>query len=114
MHVMVDGETETCRNWNVPLVENICKQAVELTGLSLIQGPFVCENYHMVCGIALLAESHVSVHLMKDTCRFHLDVFSCRPFDVEQIRALVIRIFGPFKQWGIHYNDRGDDLAEVW
>jgi S-adenosylmethionine decarboxylase len=47
-----------------------------------------------VAGIVLLTESHASCHAFPDDGAAHLDLFSCKPFDVEAARRFVMRHFG--------------------
>jgi len=47
-----------------------------------------------VAGVVLLTESHASCHSFPDDGVVHLDVFSCKPFDVESARRYVLRHFG--------------------
>jgi S-adenosylmethionine decarboxylase len=47
-----------------------------------------------VAGVVLLTESHASCHAFPDDGVVHLDVFSCKPFDVEAARRYVLRHFG--------------------
>ncbi len=47
-----------------------------------------------VAGIVLLTESHASCHSFPDDGATHLDVFSCKPFDIETARRYVLRHFG--------------------
>ncbi|HEX7668274.1 MAG TPA: S-adenosylmethionine decarboxylase [Polyangiaceae bacterium] len=47
-----------------------------------------------VAGVVLLTESHASCHAFPDDGAAHLDLFSCKPFDVEAARRFVLRHFG--------------------
>ena len=47
-----------------------------------------------VAGVVLLTESHASCHAFPDDGAVHLDLFSCKPFDVEAARRFVLRHFG--------------------
>jgi S-adenosylmethionine decarboxylase len=47
-----------------------------------------------VAGVVLLTESHASCHSFPDEGVAHLDVFSCKPFEVEVARRYVLRHFG--------------------
>lgn len=47
-----------------------------------------------VAGVVLLTESHASCHAFPDDGAAHIDLFSCKPFDVEAARRFVLRHFG--------------------
>jgi S-adenosylmethionine decarboxylase len=67
-------------------------------GLTAIGTPSVREHRHdgalTVAGVVLLTESHASCHAFPDDGAAHMDLFSCRPFDVEAARRFVLRHFG--------------------
>jgi S-adenosylmethionine/arginine decarboxylase-like enzyme len=44
--------------------------------------------------MVIIAESHISVHTFPEHKRFHLDVFSCKPFDPEATVRIVERRLG--------------------
>ena len=48
-----------------------------------------------VRGAVLIAESHITVHTYPDQGRLHLDIFSCKVFDVSQVTARVVEHFHP-------------------
>ncbi|MGN6699047.1 MAG: S-adenosylmethionine decarboxylase [Thermomicrobiales bacterium] len=47
-----------------------------------------------VTGVVIIAESHISIHTFAEHKRFHLDVFSCKPFDVDMVRDRICALFG--------------------
>ncbi|MBU0461147.1 MAG: adenosylmethionine decarboxylase, partial [Nanoarchaeota archaeon] len=50
-----------------------------------------------VTGVVILAESHISVHTFPDKKYVFVDVFSCRPFDTEKTKKLLVRFFSSKK-----------------
>ena len=42
-----------------------------------------------VTGMVIIAESHLSIHTFPQHKRFHMDVFSCKPFDYERTLAII-------------------------
>ena len=36
-----------------------------------------------ITGMVIIAESHISIHTFPEHRRFHMDVFSCKPFDYD-------------------------------
>ena len=113
MHVTIDGRADAAtERWSIHGVYQFCRESVELAQMTLISGPHVMAQQGHLYGIAILAESHVSVHLDKRTLMAHLDLFSCNPFNflkwVEGARSF-------FSLSAIHHEtqvDRGLLLSE--
>jgi S-adenosylmethionine decarboxylase len=69
-------------------------------GMTRITQPYVFRYRGVVpedwgiTGMVIIAESHVSVHTFPEHKRFHLDVFSCKPFDAEAAVRLVEQRLG--------------------
>jgi S-adenosylmethionine decarboxylase len=69
-------------------------------GMTRITQPYVFRYRGVVpedwgiTGMVIIAESHVSVHTFPEHKRFHLDVFSCKPFDAEATMRLVEQRLG--------------------
>ena len=42
-----------------------------------------------VTGIVIIAESHISIHTYPHDKCFFLDIFSCKPFDVDKAKQIV-------------------------
>jgi S-adenosylmethionine decarboxylase len=73
-------------------------------GMTKIMAPFVIEYRPPpgappadwgLRGAVLIAESHIAVHTYPDQGRLHLDIFSCKNFDVHQVTARVVDHFHP-------------------
>jgi S-adenosylmethionine decarboxylase len=47
-----------------------------------------------IAGVVLLTESHASCHAFPDDGAVHIDLFSCKSFEVEAARRFVLRHFG--------------------
>jgi len=84
MHVTIDGEATPTEKWSIAGVYGYCRESVALAKMTLISGPHVTASQGHLYGIAILAESHVSVHLDKRSGRAHLDLFSCNDFEIER------------------------------
>ena len=94
MHVTLDGRADApTEKWSIHGVYQFCRDSVELAQMTLISGPHVMAQQGHLYGIAILAESHVSVHLDKRSLTSHLDLFSCNPFDFNAWVELAQRHF---------------------
>ena len=93
MHVTLDGRGTLTEKWSMHGVYQFCRESVDLAQTTLISGPHVMADKGQLYGIAILAESHVSVHLDKRSLVAHLDLFSCNPFDFNAWVELAQRHF---------------------
>jgi S-adenosylmethionine/arginine decarboxylase-like enzyme len=84
-HLMVDGIT--LMSFTAPYLERFLRDAVGVVGMKVVAGPFVYGRGDTWDGWVLLAESHATVHIYGEQC--HVDLFSCRGFDVEEPVALI-------------------------
>ena len=79
-HLMVDGVT--LMSFAAPYLERFLRDAVAMVGMQVIAGPFVYGRGDVWDGWVLLAESHATIHVRGEQC--HVDLFSCKGFDVEE------------------------------
>lgn len=93
-HALIDGRADQTSHWTPALVYDFLGEAVRMARMTLIAGPWTATLNEAVCGIALLAESHVTVHLNRESGGAHIDLFSCREFDVDQFELLCVERFG--------------------
>lgn len=82
----------------------------KVTGPSLFR--YVCEETGMagISGFILIAESNLSIHTWPEKSFASLDVFCCKPFDVNYVLQLTQGIF-KFKE--IHYKEFPRGLPEL-
>ncbi len=67
------------------------------TDMSVLAGPLVAEGIPEnpgITGFVIVDFSHVSVHTFTKYGEAMIDVFSCKPYDQEKVRALCVRTFG--------------------
>ncbi len=65
-----------------------------------------------VTGFVVIAESHLSVHTYPETGYFAMDLFSCKPFDVEKALAYLNKKLGNVEM-NIKIEPRGMDIPAV-
>lgn len=94
MHVTVDGRRSGVHTWNGATAKDFCLQAIRLADMTLISGPHVASWPPSICAIAILGESHVAVHLDRDSGEAHLELFSCKDFPRAPFVDLCVSHFG--------------------
>jgi S-adenosylmethionine decarboxylase len=95
-HLVVDGFVdEASRISELDSIFDLLQRLPGVIGMTMITQPYVF-RYHGVVpedwgitGVVIIAESHISIHTFPARRRFHLDVFSCKPFDAVQAVGLI-------------------------
>jgi S-adenosylmethionine decarboxylase len=82
---------------------NVCfdflNELPSMIGMTKITQPYVFRyaapepEDQGITGVAIIAESHISLHTYPKKRFAFVDIFSCKPFDVEKARIHVIRFF---------------------
>ena len=81
----------------------LLKDLPELIGMTPITQPYVFPYSGLVpedkgiTGIVIIAESHLSIHSFEDKGYTFIDMFSCKPFDVEKAEKYIMDLFKPEK-----------------
>jgi S-adenosylmethionine decarboxylase len=81
----------------------LLKDLPELIGMTSITQPYVFPYSGLVSedkgitGIVIIAESHLSIHSFEDKGYTFIDMFSCKPFDVEKAEKYIMDLFKPKK-----------------
>jgi S-adenosylmethionine decarboxylase len=81
----------------------LLKDLPQLIGMTPITQPYVFPYSGLVpedkgiTGIVIIAESHLSVHSFEDKGYTFIDMFSCKPFDVEKAEKYIMDLFQPEK-----------------
>ncbi len=87
-HLVVDGFVDDpARLGAIEPIFDLLNSLPDQIGMTKIIQPYVF-RYHGVVpddwgvtGMVIIAESHISIHTFPEHKRFHMDVFSCKPFD---------------------------------
>jgi len=58
-----------------------------------IMPPFVTRTASGVSGIVIIAESHISIHTWPCLGQFALDIFSCKPFNLDRAKSRTLAHF---------------------
>ena len=100
-HLVVDGFVDDpTRISAIEPIFDLLNSLPDQIGMTKIIQPYVF-RYHGVVpedwgvtGMVIIAESHISIHTFPEHKRFHMDVFSCKPFDSEAALAIIDRALG--------------------
>lgn len=112
VQALIDGVALRSDAWCRDYAEAFVSAAVKVSGLNLISGPYSGEHEGEITAIAILAESHAIIHLWPVTCRFAVDLFTCRAFSLRALDRLIAFTFEP-KTRNTQITERGDDLATI-
>jgi S-adenosylmethionine decarboxylase len=84
----------------------------EKIGMTKITQPYVFRYSGMVpedegiTGVTIIAESHISLHTYPRKSFVFVDLFSCKPFDVEKAMDYIVQFFQS-KSPSVHVQNRG-------
>jgi S-adenosylmethionine decarboxylase len=90
----------------------------EKIGMTKITQPYVFRYSGLIpedegiTGVTIIAESHISLHTYPKKNFVFVDIFSCKPFDVEGARDHVIQFFQS-KSPSVHTQERGAAFPAV-
>lgn len=118
MHLVIDGHgADRQKLTDADFIFNFLDSFPDSIGMTKITRPAVYTYYSPkpedwgVSGFVIIAESHISVHTFPDRDLVNIDVFSCKPFDVDKALNQVKTIFGlsDAKTWTL---ERGLEYLE--
>jgi S-adenosylmethionine decarboxylase len=90
----------------------LLSQLPEKVGMMKITQPYVFRycaptpEDDGITGVTIIAESHVSLHTYPKKGYVFVDLFSCKPFDVEKATDYIVRFFES-KSPSVHLEERG-------
>lgn len=102
MHLQLDGYSTHSNLNNAEIIRAFISDLANLAGMTIVNGPTVHsfrDSIHPEYGLsafAIIAESHISVHTWPDYNYITVDLFSCRPFDVDAVRQFIQSAFSIF------------------
>src|SRR5215213_8545689 len=96
MHLTIDGFGGNAEKLgSETLVRSLLDRYPTAINMTKITSPMVMEytgdkpEDWGVTGMVIIAESHISIHTFPAHNRFHMDVFSCKPFDYERTLQII-------------------------
>jgi S-adenosylmethionine decarboxylase len=100
-HLVIDAFVEDAsRIGEIEPIFDLLHDLPDQIGMTRITQPYVFRYSGAVpddwgiTGMVIIAESHISIHTFPEHKRFHMDVFSCKPFDHEAVLHRIERQLG--------------------
>jgi S-adenosylmethionine decarboxylase len=120
-HLVVDAfVADGSRLADVSTIFDLLDTLPERIGMTKIAPPYVFRYSGVkpedwgVTGVAIIAESHISIHTFAEHRRFHLDVFSCKAFDADMVLAVVGELFGVTEKAAALVHRVADQVRDEW
>ena len=91
---------------------NLFNELPEMIGMTKITQPYVFRYSGLmpedggITGVTVIAESHISLHTYPRKSFVFVDLFSCKPFDVERAKDYIVQFFQS-KSPAVHLQERG-------
>lgn len=90
----------------------------EMIGMTKITQPYVFRYSGLIpedegiTGVTVIAESHISLHTYPRKDFVFVDLFSCKPFDVERAKDYIVQFFQS-KSPTVHVQERGESFPRA-
>jgi S-adenosylmethionine decarboxylase len=93
-------------------VTDLLQTLVRRIGMRILAGPLVAEEEGTPekrgwSGVVILYESHAAIHTYPETGQAFVDVFSCKSYDVSDVRDVLLGFLGDFTVLEQNLFDRG-------
>jgi S-adenosylmethionine decarboxylase len=121
-HLVIDAFVDDATTiGQVEPIFNLLNDLPEQIEMTKITQPYVFRYSGVVpedwgvTGMVIIAESHISIHTFPEHKRFHMDVFSCKPFDYERTLAIIEQKLGVTRRAAdvIRRPVVGEEIAEA-
>jgi S-adenosylmethionine decarboxylase len=119
-HLMLDlGECNPDILNNLDACFNLLNDLPEKIGMTKITQPYVFRYDGRIpedagiTGVTIIAESHISLHTYPQKNFVFVDLFSCKPFDVENAKDYIIQFFQS-KSPSVYTYERGEQFPVTY
>jgi len=119
-HLMLDlGECNPAILNDLDACFNLLNELPERIGMTKITQPYVFRYNAQIpeddgiTGVTIIAESHISLHTYPKKNFVFVDLFSCKPFDVEGARDHIVQFFQS-KSPSVHMCERGVHFPKTY
>lgn len=100
-HLVIDGFVDDVNKISdIEPIFDLLNDLPEQIEMTKITQPYVFRYSGVVpedwgiTGMVIIAESHISIHTFPEHKRFHMDVFSCKPFDYKRTMEIIEQRLG--------------------
>ena len=90
VHLIIDGVMEHPLGKNE--VESLLRELPPIIDMNILAGPYVVKGVPYNpgwTGVVIIDKSHISIHTFDEGNLVSIDVFSCKPFDVESALSFI-------------------------
>jgi len=115
-HLILDGYgCNRDKLMDLDYIYNFLSEYPAQINMTKIMPPYVFKYYAPVpedwgiSGFVIIAESHISIHTFPEKLYLSVDIFSCKPFDVDKAIEDITRMF-EIRKSEIRLLDRGHEF----
>ena len=79
---------------NKKLVDSLLKDVSKICKMRIIGGPLVVQGMDYnpgISGFCIIDFSHISIHTFSNPGEVCVDIFSCKPFDPEEVKSYIFK-----------------------
>lgn len=115
-HLVLDAyDCDAKRLADLECIYDFLDRAPDVIGMTKIMPPYVFKFNPLppyppedagISGFVIIAESHISIHTYPERFYLSLDIFSCKPFDIQKAIDMAVEHFG-ITRYNVRIFDRG-------
>ena len=97
-HLMVEGYGCNPKKLdNLTVIYKFLEELPAKLKMTMLAKPYTMRNDtktdYGITGFTIIAESHISIHTFPKKGYFTMDIYSCKPFDVEEVLRYTLDFF---------------------
>jgi S-adenosylmethionine decarboxylase len=112
-HLIIDGYgANQAKLMDIDFIYDFLNKYPEIINMTKIMPPYVFKYFAPnpedwgISGFVIIAESHISIHTFPEKLYLSVDIFSCKPFNVDKAIVDITEMF-EIKKSEIRLLDRG-------
>jgi len=118
-HLIIDGYgANQAKLMDIDFIYDFLNKYPETIKMTKIMPPYVFKYFAPnpedwgISGFVIIAESHISIHTFPEKLYLSVDIFSCKPFNVDKAISDITEMF-EIKKSEIRLLDRGLEFPRV-